>query len=295
MTSTKNARAAEALDALTAKLIDAMEGDPGQWTKPWTAGALPANATTGRRYNGTNVLLLSLTAGEREYTSNRWATFKQWKDAGSMVRKGERSSVIVFYKRITVQDESDPDKTKSIPLLRYSSVFAAEQVDGEHAERMRTPAGPGPDPDERAEAWFAAIGAEVRHGGDSAHWTPGSDVITLPPRETFTSAEGFYSTLAHEHAHWTGHATRLDRDRHRTFGDAVYAREELIAELTSVFKMAHLGLAHEPSPDAAAYLKHWAGHLRAKPRELWSVVGDASRALDYLIERAEPSEEAAAA
>ena len=293
----KNERASEALEALTAKLIDAMEGDPGRWTKPWTAGALPANGVTGRRYNGTNVLLLSLTAGERGYASNRWATFNQWKGAGCSVRKGERSSVIVFYKTLRVPDEtsSDPDATKRIPMLRYSSVFAAEQVDGEHAERVRAPAGPGPDPDERADAWFAAIGAEVRYGGDSAHWTPGSDVITLPPREVFTSADGYYSTVAHEYAHWTGHASRLDRDRHRTFGDATYAREELIAELGSVFTMAHLGLAHEPSPDAAAYLKHWAGHLRAKPRDLWSVVGEASAALDHLIERAEPAETEAAA
>lgn len=284
-----NARAQEALNALTAKMIDAMESEPGEWTQPWR-GALPANGVTGRRYSGTNILLLGLTAGERGYESNRWATFKQWRDAGCSVRKGERSSVVVFYKSLTVPDDDsdDPTATKRVPLLRYNSVFAAEQVDGEHAARLRAP-GEAFDADESAETFFANVGAIVRHGGDAAHYSKQNDAITLPPRATFESSAAYYSTAAHEHVHWTGGPTRLDRISHKRFGDDEYAREELVAELGSVFVMAHLGLRHEPDERQTAYLAHWSAHLRRKPRDLWSVVGDASAALDWLIERAEVS------
>lgn len=290
-----NARAQEALDALTARIIDAMESGPGAWTQPWR-GALPANGVTGRRYSGSNILLLGLTAGERGFESNRWATFKQWRDAGCRVRKGERSSVVVFYKSLTVhdRDSDDPAATKRVPLLRYSSVFAAEQVDGEHASLLRAPV-TAFDADERAERFFPDVGAIVRRGGDSAHYDKRSDVITLPPRAAFESSAGYYSTVAHEHVHWTGGPTRLDRISHKRFGDDEYAREELVAELGSVFVMAHLGLRHEPDERQAAYLAHWSAHLRRKPRDLWSVVGDASAALDLLIDRADGAEDDLAA
>ena len=291
MGTNRSDRAQQALDALTAKLIDAMESDPGSWTQPWR-GTLPANGVTGRRYSGSNILLLGLTAGERGYESNRWATFKQWKDAGCSVRKGERSSVVVLYKTLRVPDETsdDPDATRRIPLLRYSSVFAAEQVEGEHAARLCAPA-EAFDADERAERFFAEVGAVVRHGGDSAHYSKQTDAITLPPRSAFESSDAYYSVVGHEFAHWTGGPNRLDRISHKRFGDDEYAREELVAELGSVFVMAHLGLAHEPDRRQAAYLAHWSTHLRNKPRDLWSVVGDASSALELLVERAEGAAE----
>jgi antirestriction protein ArdC len=291
----RNDRAQEALDSLTAKLIDAMETDPGAWTQPWR-GTLPANGVTGRRYNGSNILLLGLIAGERGYASSRWATYKQWSDAGCHVRKGEKSSVVVFYKNLQVPDPTveDPEATKRIPLLRYSSVFAAEQVEGEHAAKLCAPV-PAFDADERAERFFADVGAVVRHGGDSAYFSKQSDAITLPPRSAFEAPAAYYSVVAHEHIHWTGGPARLDRIAHKRFGDDEYAREELVAELGSVFVMSHLQLAHEPDRRQAAYLAHWSAHLRRKPRDLWSVVADASAALDHLVQRAQAAHEQEAA
>lgn len=290
-------RAREALDALTGQLIDAMEQDPGGWTRPWSAAGLPANGTTGRRYHGTNVMLLSGRAVEHGWTSNRWGTYRQWQGAGCQVRKGERSSVVVFYKTLRVpaepgdtrfrDDSADGAPTKRIPLLRYSSVFAAEQVDGDLAERLRAP-GVGPDPDGRAEAFLAGTGAAIGYGGDEAFYRPSTDTVTLPPRHTFATSEGFYSTALHELTHWTGAAHRLDRTKGATFGDDQYAREELVAELGAVFAMAHLGLAHEPTANSAAYVAHWAGHLRQRPRDLWATVGQASDALELLVSLAEP-------
>jgi antirestriction protein ArdC len=292
---TRNDRAQIALDFLVTKLIDAMESDPGSWTQPWRR-ALPANAVTGRRYSGSNILLLGWTAGEHGYASSRWATYKQWAEAGCHVRKGEKSSVVVFYKSLEIPDPSaqDPEATKRIPLLRYSSVFAAEQVEGEHAAKLCAPA-PAFDADEQAERFFADVGAVVRHGGDSAYYSKQTDAITLPPRAAFDSSGAYYSVVAHEHTHWTGGPARLNRIAHKRFGDDEYAREELVAELGAVFIMSHLGLAHEPDRRQAAYLAHWSAHLRSKPRDLWSVVADASAALDHLVQRAQAAQEQEAA
>lgn len=291
---TRNDRAQVALDSLVAKLIDAMESDPGSWTQPWRR-ALPANAVTGRRYSGSNILLLGWTAGEQDYASSRWATYKQWAEAGCHVRKGEKSSVVVFYKSLEIPDPSaqDPEATKRIPLLRYSSVFAAEQVEGEHAAKLCAPA-QAFDAEEHAERFFADVGAVVRHGGDSAYYSKQTDAITLPPRGAFDSSGAYYSVVAHEHTHWTGGPARLNRIAHKRFGDDEYAREELVAELGSVFVMSHLGLAHEPDRRQAAYLAHWSAHLRSRPRDLWSVVGDASAALDHLVQPAQAAQEEAA-
>lgn len=283
-TASKN-RGKEALESLVTQVIEAMENNPSEWTKPWR-GTLPTNAVTGRRYHGTNVLLLGLEAAERGFSSGRWATYKQWQSAGCSVRRGESSSVVVFFKQIYVDDKNDPTKKVRIPLLRYSSVFAAEQVDGEHAESLLNVTSTI-DADDQAEAFFANVGATVVHGGDSAHFSPSTDVVTLPPQGAFESTESYYSTMAHEFTHWTGGPSRLNRIKHKAFGDSEYAREELVAELGSVFVMNHLGLNHEPDERQAAYLAHWSAHLRRAPKELWSVVGDASAALELLLELTE--------
>lgn len=277
-------RAREALDQLVGQVIAAMESGPGEWTRPWSGLTLPANGTTGRRYSGANILGLTRRASDRGYGSNRWATFQQWREAGCSVRKGERSAVVVFFRPIEVRDDTsdDPTATKRVPMLRYSSVFAAEQVDGDLAEQLRAPRAGGPAADARADAWFAAVGAELRTGIASAHYSRVGDTIVLPPRTSFRDAAGWYSTVAHEHVHWAGAPHRLDRAKGAMFGDDVYAREELIAELGAVFVTAHLGIVHEPDPQSAAYLAHWAGHLKQRPRDLWGVVGEASAAFDYL-------------
>lgn len=221
-----NARAQGALDGLTARMIDAMESNPGAWTKPWQTAA-PANGVTGRRYGGTNILLLGLTAGAHGYESNRWATFKQWRDAGCSVRKGERSSVVVFYELLTVREEGaeGPTATKRVPLLRYSSVFAAEQVDGAHAARLQAPTEVF-NADERADDFFARVGATIRHGGDSAHYDKHVDAITLPSQRMFESSAAYYSTVAHEHVHWTG-------GRHGSTGSATGGSETPITHVRS--------------------------------------------------------------
>jgi antirestriction protein ArdC len=112
-------------------------------------------------------------------------------------------------------------------------------------------------------------------------------------RSPFTDAHAYYATSAHEHAHWTGHASRLNRDLANRFGDDAYAAEELVAELYAAFTCATLGISTTPRPDHAAYLAHWLHVLRSDPRALFTVASKAQAATDHLCTLAgEPSNEA---
>jgi antirestriction protein ArdC len=148
-----------------------------------------------------------------------------------------------------------------------------EQIEGLPAHYYVRPE-PVIDPAQRidhAEAFFAATGADIRHGGNRACYSGGSDHVQMPYFETFRSPEAYYATLAHELTHWTMHPKRLDRDFGRKrWGDEGYAREELVAELGAAFLCADLALTPEPGTDHAAYIQGWLKVLKEDKRAIFS-------------------------
>ena len=142
------------------------------------------------------------------------------------------------------------------------------------------------DPAQRilhAEEFFTSTGADIRHGGNSAHYNGGSDHVQMTYFETFRSPQAYYATLAHELTHWTKHPKRLDREFGRKrWGDEGYAREELVAELGAAFLCADLELAPEPRADHAAYIQSWLKVLQNDKRAIFSAAAHAQRAADFL-------------
>ena len=135
----------------------------------------------------------------------------------------------------------------------------------------------------KADDFFAATGARIRHGGDAAYFAPESDHIQMPPEASFPDMVDYYATLAHESVHWTRPAGRLDRDFGRKrWGDEGYAREELVAELGAAFLCADLGLELSPRRDHADYIGDWLQVLRNDARFLFQAAAFAQRACDYL-------------
>jgi antirestriction protein ArdC len=136
---------------------------------------------------------------------------------------------------------------------------------------------------DRAEAFFAAARADIRHGGDGAYYALEPDYVQMPCFETFAEPQAYYATLAHEMTHWTRHPMRLDRDLgRRRFGDEGYAREELVAELGAAFLCADLGLELKPREDHAAYIASWLQVLKDDRRFIVSAAAHAQRAADHL-------------
>jgi antirestriction protein ArdC len=207
------------------------------------------------------------------------------------VRKGEKAAYVVFYKKIEMTaDEKDEERRAARLFARATPVFAAEQVEGWAPSIEASPEGP-PSPIEHAEAFVAATGANILHGGDRAFYRPSTDSIHLPSRDAFTGSqtssavEAYYSTLLHELTHWTGHPSRCDRQLGERFGGEAYAIEELIAELGAAFLCADLEITDQPRVDHAQYIDHWLTVLKGDKKAIFLAASKASEAVDFLAGR----------
>jgi antirestriction protein ArdC len=174
---------------ITDSIITAIERGAGEFRLPWhrSAGNImrPVNVASKKPYRGVNVLALWAAAEQKAYTSGIWGTYRQWSDAVAQIRKGEKSTYIVFYKEITVAADDDSiDKTDTRLFARATPVFAAEQVNGWTPPTIDAPA-TVITPIEQAEAFVAATGATITHGGSRAFYRLSTDTIQLPPREAF--------------------------------------------------------------------------------------------------------------
>jgi antirestriction protein ArdC len=277
---------------ITDKIVSAIECGAGEFRLPWhhSAGNImrPVNIASKNAYRGVNVLTLWAAADEKGYSAGVWGTYKQWAEAGAQVRKGEKSAYIVFYKEITVaSDDGDSDDTDTRLFARATPVFAAEQVDGWIAPTLDAPA-TVITPIEQAEAFVAATGASITHGGSRAYYRPSTDSIQLPPRESFvgsptsTAAESYHSTLLHELTHYTSHPARCNRQLGKRFGDQAYAMEELVAELGAAFLCADLGITDEPLADHAQYLERWLTVMKSDKKAIFTAASKASEAAAFL-------------
>jgi antirestriction protein ArdC len=279
---------------ITDRIIADLERGVRPWIQPWHADHAGGRITkplrhNGEPYSGINVILLWSEAVARGFSSATWMTFKQAIELGGHVRKGETGSTVVYANTFTKTetDGAGQEVEQAIPFLKAYTVFCVDQVDS-LPERYYAEPKELTDPVERiahADAFFAATGAVIRHGGSQAFYMPSQDVIQMPLFETFKDAESHASTLAHEIIHWTSEPGRLNRDLSRYSKDkSERAREELIAELGSVFICADLGIAPElePRPDHASYLSSWLKVLANDKRFIFSAAAHAQKAVAFL-------------
>jgi len=275
-------------------LIKQLEAGTAPWQKPWEAGqtgTLPMNPTTGKRYRGINSIQLMMQGRE----DNRWLTYKQAEAVGAQVRRGERGTLVQYWKfdeERTKTDEQgrpvkgadgEPEKERvrlERPKVFHAVVFNAEQIDG------LPPAVKLPqrwDAIERAESILKASGADISHAaGDRAFYRPSTDSITMPYREQFKTADAYYATALHELGHWTGHESRLGRDLANPFGSEAYAKEELRAEIASMIVGDELGIGHDPGQHAA-YVKSWVKVLKDDPMEILRAAADAEKIHGFVM------------
>ena len=280
---------------VTDSIIKMLEDGVAPLQKPWEGAAMPFNPTTERAYRGGNAVHLLATGIGREYADPRWMTYKQAADQGWQVRKGEKGTHIEFWEvkgRSNEKDsapdqsgaESPADEDARRLIHRIYTVFNAKQIDGipEYQPKNRTSF----EAVQSGERILANSGARIEHDQlDDAFYNRRSDSIHLPPKDAFKDAPGYYGTALHELAHWTGHPSRLNRatlsDSYR-FGDLNYAKEELRAELASVFMAAELGVPHDPA-NHAAYVGSWIKALRDDKNEIFRAAHEASSATDLVL------------
>lgn len=259
------------------------------WRRMGVTG-LPSNVDTGNDYQGINILTLWLTAIDKGYPHNLWGTYKQWQKAGAQVRKGEKSTIVVFYKEYIKENGDGEDE--HLRFARASWAFNSAQVDGHELPERKSWLLEPLERDAAIDAYIANTGADIVHGGDNASYSSRTDIIRMPEPEAFYNTseanrqQHYYSVLLHELTHWTKHPTRLNRDLAKKWGDATYAMEELIAELGSAFQCAELGLEAVPTPDHARYVANWLNRwkelMKGDKKAVFHAAAKASEAVEFI-------------
>jgi antirestriction protein ArdC len=278
---------------VTGQIVALLEAGTRPWIQPWQTahGAGPVSRPLRfnlEPYSGINILTLWASAMSQGFAAPVWMTFRQALELGGHVRKGERGSPVVYAnscKRTETDPDSGEEDERSIPFLKAYTVFNIEQIEG-LPDQFSAPARSTLNPDthvRKADAFFAATGADIRHGGSSACYIPTLDRIHMPEFADFRDAECYYATLAHEMTHWTGHDARLRRSFGRErFGDAGYAMEELVAELGAAFLCADLELTLSVREDHASYIASWLKVLKGDTIAVFTAAAHAQRAAEWL-------------
>ena len=290
---------------VTDRIIASLEKGTVPWKQPWAAasGSLPTSIH-GRPYRGINLLLLSLAQQDKNYPHPLWITYDQAKKMGGSVRKGEKSTLVTFRKKIQVPDRDatpvpgEPAKKKTIPLLRHYNVFNIAQTDGVilPPRIQKIIDRPAPEPVEVLPSVTSILqgyrgGPPISHidmAVGAPNYRPSEDRITLPHPHQFASPEAYASTVFHEIVHSTGHSSRLDRfaltGEPQHFGSERYAQEELVAELGNAMLLGHSGIQapHEEEQNAA-YIQSWLKALRGDKNFVIQAAGKAQKAVDHIL------------
>jgi antirestriction protein ArdC len=273
-------------EIVTKSIIEQLKSNLVPWVQPWSSdrsSLLPYNAVSQRHYRGVNVLLLWAAAETNRYKNPAWLTFKQAQELGGTVKKGEKATPIVYassFKK-TETPEAGEENKKDIRFLKFYYVFNLEQTTGLPGHLCRVPEEkPLEDRLHHVEAFIEKVGANVHHGGERAYYSPSTDVIVLPPMKDFESPAHYYATSLHEHVHFSGHPSRLNRDLTGRFGSRSYAAEELVAELGAAFLCSFLEIKAELRH--ASYVASWLELLENDSKAIFTAASAASKAADYL-------------
>ena len=303
---------AETLDRDFANmLIEKMQSGNIPWRRDWSILSAFINATTGNQYQNSNILRLSFCMAEKHYTDPRFITFNQAQDYGFSVKKGEHGTPITFYTYALSKDKEKKNNelqkqwqaglitekelkenlNKPVPVLKYFYVFNIEQLEPikNTPQKEFKPYKAREtfiwNTTELAEKIISNSGAVIHYGeSNKCFYSPSNDTITLPKKDYFKSAQGFYSTALHELSHWTGHSSRLNRKKGNAFGTADYAYEELVAEITACFITMRTGITIEPDNNSIAYLQSWIKALQSDYKYIFRACADAQKAADYLLQ-----------
>lgn len=280
---------------LAEKIIKQMKAGVGRWEMPWHKGIVEAvNALTGRVYTGYNATILWQESISRNYTSNKWATLKQWRKFKGMVRRGAKG-VALYKPLIRTQYYKDGTTKDIVYAYRRYHVFNYADINNvnfEHPDLFFDTNNESFEFNELAELIASKSGAVIRHDDSGACYYPKTDHIGMPPIGSFiatkaaNASENYYATLLHELIHWTKKIGRSPREQMFDDSRKDYAFEELVAELgASILSTRVHGLVY-PREDHAAYLKSWLSFLEDDFECFYKALHLAQKASDWLCDKA---------
>ena len=268
-------------EQITERIVAMLEAGTVPWQKPWKVSAgMPRNLVTKKPYRGMNVLLLHAMS----YESPFWLTFRQAKELGGSIRKGERACPVIFGKRQETEDEITGEKSH-YTVLRLYNVFNVSQCEGLKNIPASAPTPATVNTTAEDIIAFMPKRPEIKYGMAKAFYSPGVDIIAMPDRARFDSEAHFFSTIYHEMIHATGAKSRLNRPtltESQGFGSDPYCKEELIAEMGAAFLCGHAGIENTIQ-NSAAYLQNWLEQLQNDKALIVQAAAQAQKAADYIL------------
>lgn len=282
-------------EAITNRIIQMIEENQTlPWRKPYSydkvlSSPLVPMRSNGQLYTGINILILWFEAVQKNYTSRNWYTFKQAKELKACVKKGEKSSRVVYASQYVKEDENG-NTEKSYSFLKRYAVFNAEQIEGlEEVQKVECTL----SKIERIEAidnFVSKLNIEIREHLGIPCYITNSSIIKMPPEQTFKSKEQYYSTLFHEIGHYCCDIERLNIKRSKSQNKAqrkqtqLYSFEELVAEITSAFLCSHFGILNNRKiENSASYIEGWLKVLRNDKTAIFRAASVAQKAFNYLM------------
>jgi len=259
-------------EAVFNQIMDSLEKGVIPWRKPWK-NSTPRNGLTNRKYSGINFFILSASG----YADERWLTYRQVKELGGEVKKGEKSKQIVFWNILSKEQDG---KKKNIPLLKYFNVFNIEQTEGIKVDTIEL------EPNLTAESIVEGYTDKpvIKYFGNKACYIPSKDEVNMPPVNFFDSVDEFYSTLFHELSHSVLHETRMNRKIDTVFGSRLYTEQELEAEFSSAFLCNESGIDNTLE-NSAAYIQSWMKSFKDNPDIIITAASKAQKTADYILKQ----------
>lgn len=276
-------------EVMNEKFIEILEKGSIPWRQPWQSRkkGLAENIVSNKKYTGCNFFITNL----QEFNSAKWGTYKQFKKLGGNVKKGEKGTPIIFYTRIEKENkdnEKENDKS-SIPYCKLSYIFNLDQVDGIQIDEKQKIKLKNHDPIEFCEnviKEFPLGFPKAQYKEDRAFYRPSTDTINMPEQGLFSKIQDYYHTYFHESVHATGHENRLKREgviNSNYFGNELYSKEELIAELGASYLSAHCEIDNDIIENSSSYIAGWLKLLKENPRYITQCSAKAWQAYQYLI------------
>lgn len=282
-------------EQLVKMYLDALKENKIPWRERWYSD-LNKNGVTNTEYRGVNQLILSYVAYKEKYKDNRWLTYKQIKENNYKITNAKGKGIpIEFWSVYDIKNkirldfptyekiiEKTPERKKDFKVFCNTTyVFNASLIEGikpnEKNNRNTIPT------NIYFKRLISKLHIEYIEEGNKAYYIPSKDTIVLPPSSKFFDKYSYYATQLHELSHATGHSSRLNRNLNNQ-NKKDYAREELIAEISSSFLMQKLNVkVHEDDyNNHKSYIQSWILLLEDKPNELFKAVGEANKICDYL-------------
>jgi antirestriction protein ArdC len=274
-------------EIITDQIIESLEGDIIPWRKPWSGIGLPTNAISGKAYQGINLFMLGFM---NPYGSNVWLTYKQTKNLGGSVKRGEHGSKAVFYseaKKKTADSESEKETYFFAKMYTVFNVEQTESVTLPAKIQNRLGISREHEPIQEGEAiisrYLKKTGITVKESDGKAYYSTQGDYIGMPKKTTFHDIEGYYNTFFHEMGHSTGAEKRLNREIKNSFGEEKYSREELVAEITASFLAAKTGIHTKTIENSKAYIQNWLKALKSDSKMVMKAASQAQKAFEYIV------------